>query len=895
GGEFVQDTLGFDGSDVNVAVLDSGIDYTHANMGGAGTLAAYEAAYGTDPSDTRNTTRDGLFPTSKVVDGFDFVGEVWPNGPLAPDDDPIDFEGHGSHVADIIGGTNGVAPGVNLYAVKVCSAVSSSCSGVALIQGMEFAVDPNGDGDPADAVDVINMSLGSVYGQAFDDDLSLAVENATALGVLTVASAGNSSDKPYITGTPSASPSALAVAQTQVPSAFTQFMEVIEPAADAGNYTAVFQPWSGALTSTIAGPVTYGDGAGGNLNGCAPFLPGSLSGIVFVDRGACSFTTKIFNIENGGGSLGIIGLIAPGAPFPGGAGTNDPITIPGFMISQADGDILRTGAAVASFDPTNGLPLVMSLVGSSSRGPGNFGAENLLKPEIGAPGASVSLEAGTGTGETPFGGTSGAAPMVAGSAALLLEANSDLTPLEVKALLMNNGERDILNTVPGDLASITRIGGGEVRVNDAATSSIAAWDADAPSGGLGFGFVDVSKHKLLKKRVKVRNYSRYFKILLVKPTFRFQDDEDSGAVRVFAPYLVFLPGRSTRTIPVKLLINPDKLPVNQMSSGDAGGDPSTLTVNEYDGYLEFKSLFGGEQIAMPWHVLPRKAAKTKVFNVQDNGDGTSTAHVFNKGAGDAQLNAYALLATSPDIPRGEQGQQSPTPDFRAVGVTTIPVPAGFCSASDSFIWSFAINTWERQTHLLPVSHFVQLDVDQDGVDDFIILNRDLSVFSSGALNTIDDGRQVAVAFDLVTGNISASFFAEHATNTGNTVLNICAEDIGMSFADLLTNTVDVSFVAQDFYFGGPGDSIDGVTITPLGERFFAVPDDVLGRSFGNFDITDFGVFPGNTDELGVLLLTNGDRGAGNNRGGATQGTEALLLEFPFGADDDDDDDDDSDD
>jgi minor extracellular serine protease Vpr len=68
--------------------------------------------------------------------------------------------------------------------------VSSSCSGIALIQGMEFSVDPDGNGDTSDAVDIINMSLGAGYGQPFDDDLSQAVENASALGVLTVSSAG---------------------------------------------------------------------------------------------------------------------------------------------------------------------------------------------------------------------------------------------------------------------------------------------------------------------------------------------------------------------------------------------------------------------------------------------------------------------------------------------------------------------------------------------------------------------------------------------------------------------------------------------------------------------------------------------------------------------------------
>jgi minor extracellular serine protease Vpr len=44
-------------------------------------------------------------------------------------------------------------------------------------------------------------------------------------------------------------------------------------------------------------------------------------------------------------------------------------------------------------------------------------------------------------------------------------------------------------------------------------------------------------------------------------------------------------------------------------------------------------------------------------------------------------------------------------------------------------------------------------------------------------------------------------------------------------------------------------------------------------------VYDFGLFPGNSPELGLLLFTNGDRGAGN-RGGATQATEALLFLAP---------------
>jgi minor extracellular serine protease Vpr len=44
-------------------------------------------------------------------------------------------------------------------------------------------------------------------------------------------------------------------------------------------------------------------------------------------------------------------------------------------------------------------------------------------------------------------------------------------------------------------------------------------------------------------------------------------------------------------------------------------------------------------------------------------------------------------------------------------------------------------------------------------------------------------------------------------------------------------------------------------------------------------VYDFGAFPGNSPELGLMLITNGDRGAGN-RGGATKDTEALLFLAP---------------
>ena len=173
---------------------------------------------------------------------------------------------------------------------------------------------------------------------------------------------------------------------------------------------------------------------------------------------------------------------------------------------------------------------------------------------------------------------------------------------------------------------------------------------------------------------------------------------------------------------------------------------------------------------------------------------------------------------------------------------------------------------------MPVSHQVSLDIDQDGNYDYVVLNRDVS------FSNVTDGRQLSWALDLNTGSASAFFFAEHSTNTGNTVMYVCGEQVGLTNGDILTTNVNASVFAQDFYYGGPGDTIDGLTITPLGEQYFALPNDVAGNSYdpSGLPVFDFGLFPGNTPEAAVMLITNGDRGAGV-RGGATQDTEVLLF------------------
>lgn len=895
--------LGVLGAGVRVAVIDSGVDYTHANLGGAGTAAAYLAAYGVNPADPRNKTTDGLFPTAKVVGGFDFVGDTWPNTPLSPDPDPIGgpdlstFGGHGTHVAHIIGGNTGVAPEVALYAYKACSTPATSCSGLALIQSMEASVDPNGDGDTSDAVDIINMSLGANYGQPFDDDLSTAVDNATEIGVLTVAAAGNGSDKPYVQGSPAGAKTAISVAQTHVPSANAQLMRIVSPPASPADRGAVFQTWSGALAGVVEGAVLHP--VGPNVLGCNPFAAGSLAGrVVLVNRGVCAASLKIQNIQAAGGILGIIGFVDGNAPFAFAFGGGVPPTIPAFAINLNDANAIRAGSTVR-FDPANRFALIGSMVSTSSRGP-SF-EDHRIKPDIGAPGASVSAQSGTGTGVGAFGGTSGATPMVAGSAALLLQLNPLATPDQVKQMLINTADSGTLapatvaSVIPDSLAPVSRIGGGEVRADRAAIAEISVYPIDPEigavrSGGLGLGFVDVSREVVTIHRqiVIVDNCINLncnkSKTVTITPVMRFANDAATNALSIDVPSSINLGPHGTRVVNVRFTINGNNLRNNLMSSGaglaqfnGGGDDPTKLTTNEYDGYLQFTG--SGQSFSLPWHVLPRKDADVRSLSGStlkfDSNSGLANVNLRNRGVGTAQNDAYALLAVSPDLPGGARGAQSPQPDIRAFGVNTFAVPASLCSSG--FLWAFAINTHERQTMPVSVSHQVNLDIDRNGSVDFVVLNRDVS------FNNITDGRQLSWVFNVAAGTAAARFGAEHSTNTGNTVLFACTEQVGINGAQVQAGKlVNADLFTQDFYFGGPGDEVGPFVIAPFLEQHLGLPDDIAPASDGSMTVVDFGQFPGATPELGILLITNGDRGSAS-RGGSTQATEALLFGVP-GAD-----------
>lgn len=208
------------GAGVTIGIIDTGIDYRHPAFGG---------------------NAGSVFPTMKVVGGHDFVGDAYDaDDPVfsvpVPDADPMDQNGHGTHVAGTAGGFGvtlagdpyagpygagtdyaglligpGAAPDALLHAIKVFGKGRASYF---VLPGIEYAVDPDGDGDLSDRLDVVNLSLGDLYGSDMTPEAQAAM-NAAAAGVVVVAAAGNGGDVYFIHSSPGVAPAAIAVAASE--------------------------------------------------------------------------------------------------------------------------------------------------------------------------------------------------------------------------------------------------------------------------------------------------------------------------------------------------------------------------------------------------------------------------------------------------------------------------------------------------------------------------------------------------------------------------------------------------------------------------------------------------------------------------------------------------------
>ncbi len=249
------------GATQKVAVLDTGIDYTHKIFGGAGTVEAYEAAQA-DPTTV-------TWPQGQVIGGYDFMRND--ADPIENDpENPTDEDAPTSHGTSVSHSVTGIAPEVELYVYSVCG---GGCPSAAQASALEAAMDPNGDGDTADKVDVINMSLGGEFGDTYiGGGTQYLIQQAVEAGVNVVISAGNDGDNPFRIGGPSTTPNALSVGAMTHPansiglaSGTVAGQETVIQASGFGLDTAF-------TMSNLDAELVYPDA---NQNGCEAFAEGT--------------------------------------------------------------------------------------------------------------------------------------------------------------------------------------------------------------------------------------------------------------------------------------------------------------------------------------------------------------------------------------------------------------------------------------------------------------------------------------------------------------------------------------------------------------------------------------------------------------------------------------------
>lgn len=468
--------LGYKGEGMLVAVIDTGIDWTHKDF----TL--------TDPSSakypTKESIQDKLWSTEvpdtwyseKVPTGYDWADndtDVIPNlsHPLASP--------HGVHVAGTVaanGDILGVAPEAQLLAEKVFSDDDEYAYADDIVAGIIHAINMDAD--------VINMSLGAVAGFVNPEDpeqkaISLAVDN----GIIVAVSAGNSAYNtaaiynPYasnpdigVVGSPGVGLDTIQVASFENDIITGPVLEYGNGKtalyAQAGNHNPV-EVFNGQEIEYVY------CGLGGED---ADFEGKDLSGkIALIQRGAYNFTDKIMNAQNHGAA----GVIV----FNHESGGNDLVnmmypeegTIPAVFIGNTVGnELLQLDNKVVKFGGNIGTGINPHKGEMSDFTSWGLTPDLEFKPEITAPGGDIWSTV-NGDKYESMSGTSMAAPHVAGGSALVSQAlqergyakNRDL--VELAKILMMNTAKPIVdpNSEADTYYSPRRQGAGLMQIDEA--------------------------------------------------------------------------------------------------------------------------------------------------------------------------------------------------------------------------------------------------------------------------------------------------------------------------------------------------------------------------------------------------------------------------------------------
>lgn len=654
---------GLTGKDVVVAVIDDGLDYTHTHFGGPGDFSIV-----TDDT-IIEAGLAGIFPATypivnigdpKIVGGWDFVGNAYTgdNAPV-PDPNPLtcafpDFVAHGTGASSFIGGWGvnadgttytgpynkdiltdypaqtdafrigpGMAPEVALVGLRLfgCDGFTSDDLIVAAIEAaVAGEVDPDNNPETENSVtfpvaDIINMSLGCVYNCAAQEGAveDLAIDAAVDAGVIVVASAGNEYDNHYITGAPAASDSAISVAATiNYGNYFAQVTETVEGEQ--------FLAFPGAL-SPLA-DVTAGWIIAAPANACTPLTNAAEAAgkivVVFFD-GVCGTIAQGNTVEaaNGAGML-VVGTIS----------INGSDLVPSMGTSQG---IWETAAAVLAptdeikLASTSDLTQLRGITDFSSRGPAR-GRTDIIKPDVAAPGNDgVSAAGGTDNETRLFGGTSQAAPVVAGVMALLREEYPNATVQQLKAMVINGANRDLedLLAASGKKYSMVRQGSGLTNVTSSLATPVIAYNKTNKIGvSVSFGHPEVAPGENLNENRKITVENLTNKALTYKLKVVTRNNMPGVQFSV-TPKIINVPKNGKVTVNVKLKGSP------AVPNGGKITDATLPLLNgtryyftEETGFVELSSP-SKPKLRVPLYAAPRPAAAVSAKNDSFNVSGVA--------------------------------------------------------------------------------------------------------------------------------------------------------------------------------------------------------------------------------------------------------------------------------
>lgn len=930
------------GKGVTIGIMDTGIDYTHADFGGPGTVAAYQSALA-----AKEAGRSPVYPDPvKVAGGIDLAGNAYnPDDPAMsipqPDDNPLDCEGHGTHVAgtaagygvaadgttyrgpwdastpfDSMGIGPGVAPEATLYAIKVFGCQGSTNL---VVEGLDWAMDPNGDGDFSDHLDIVNMSLGSEYGSTQDPD-SVATNNAVEAGISVIASAGNAGDTYEITGSPGVATKALSVAASedngQITDGFT---------ASIGGETQTY-PASLALgndwnVQAARGPVAeIGDwgaplGGGNNADGCETFsradaakVAGRIALLLWddddvqrrcgsglrtnhaADAGAIGVIygsqATLFTV-NVSGSNRIPSLITLGSTTD---ALHSALLAGSAVTATIDGSLRNTQTVIVTgpADPTD------TAMYFTSRGTSLTGN---VKPDVSAPGGSIfSAAVGAGSGGASASGTSMAAPATAGVAALVLAAHPTRTPQQVKAAIMNTARHD-LYLEPGRTGpryDNLRMGSGRIDAEAAVSTDAVAYVVDDPGAvSVSFGVMNVASATSTSKSVRIKDLrttggSRAYAVSLQSI------NSLPGASYAVSPRRVTLEPGTSATVRVTLTVDPSRLihkadPTISLDPLGEGTMREFLT--DISSHLLVTPAGSDNSLRVPVFAAPRPASTlaapsqvrvsgsgallTGSMTLRGNGVDVRGAKAYERER--SRISALQLMGESPRLPECMPGvstgcvttRDEASADMRYVGFTSdareiIADGGDPLSADTPGKAFFGIASWQPWRSTADIaSFFISLDTDNDGTADLIVTNRNEGedVFVATAFGVRPNDGGAIPSIELINNVAGDKDTAKLHGNVMTLPVNLAAL---ANPTDMAGNPIDPYITAETSTISYWVDAMgrDGRIIDVIGHPLVPLRSDVLAPALTAF--TSAGTVPAPSAGGTLLTVTMDQARAGDN-------------------------------